>query len=355
MPDIDVIKVLLPATLTFCVGIAITPLITHFLYEYKIWKREGGKMALNGTAAQEFNRLHGARERHVPRMGGLVVWGSATVVIIALSIIASLFPETTSYKLDFLSRAQTWIPFAALLVGGAFGALNDIYDVYGSGQGIRLRTRLAVISALALYIGWWFYAKLGVTAIAIPLFGLLQLSVLIIPFFVLLTLFIYASGTIDGIDGLAGGVFTGVFAAYAGIALFNGQVDLAAFCATLVGAILAFLWFNIPPARFFMTETGTMALTLSLATIVFMTDALGGGFGVFLFPVAGLLLCVTVVTTVLHILARRLWNIRLLRLAPLHHHFEAIGWQPEKVVMRYWVISIITALAAIAFAAMGAY
>lgn len=352
---IDVIKVLLPATLTFCVGITITPLITHFLYEFKIWKREGGKMALNGTAAQEFNRLHGARERHVPRMGGLVVWGSTLVVISTLSIVAAFFPETNQFKLDFLSRAQTWIPFAALLIGGLFGALNDIYDVYGSGHGIRLRTRLVIIGILSLFIGWWFYTKLGVTAIAIPFFGLLQLGVFIIPFFILLTLFIYASGTIDGIDGLAGGVFTGVFAAYAGIALFNGQIDLAAFCTTIVGAILAFLWFNIPPARFFMTETGTMALTLSLATIVFMTDTLGGGFGVFLFPIAGLLLCVTVIATVLHISIRNIWGIRMLRLAPLHHHFEAIGWPPEKVVMRYWVISIITALAAIAFAAMGRY
>jgi phospho-N-acetylmuramoyl-pentapeptide-transferase len=264
------------------------------------------------------------------------------------------FPSTQPFELTFLSRAQTWIPLAALLVGGLFGALNDIYDVYGSGQGIRLRTRLLVIGALSIFIGWWFYAKLGVTALHVPLLGLWQIGFWIIPFFVLMTLFIYASGTIDGIDGLAGGVFTGVFAAYAGVALFNNQVDLAAFCAMLVGGILAFLWFNIPPARFFMTETGTMALTLSLATIVMMTDALADGYGVFLFPVAGLLLCVTVLATVLQITCRRVWGIRLLRIAPLHHHFEAIGWPSHKVTMRYWVISIITALATIALAGMGA-
>lgn len=354
MPDIDILKVLLPATLTFCVGIALTPLVTHYLYAFRIWKREGGKIALNGTVAQEFNRLHGARERQVPRMGGIVVWGSGLIVIVLLEIAGMFFPVTQPFELSFLSRAQTWIPLAALLVGGLFGALNDIYDVYGSGHGIRLRTRLVVIGALSVFIGWWFYAKLGVTAIHIPLFGLWQIGVLIVPFFILMTLFIYASGTIDGIDGLAGGVFTGVFASYAGIALFNGQADLAAFCAMLVGALLAFLWFNIPPARFFMTETGTMALTLSLATIVMMTDTLADGYGIFLFPVAGFLLCITVLATILQITCRRLWGVRLLRIAPLHHHFEAIGWSPEKVTMRYWVISIITALATIALAGMGA-
>jgi phospho-N-acetylmuramoyl-pentapeptide-transferase len=355
MPGIDILKVLLPATLTFCVGIALTPLLTHYLYQFKVWKRAGGKTALaDGQTATEFNRLHGERERQVPRMGGIVIWGSGLLTILALEIAGMFFPSTQPFELTFLSRAQTWIPLAALLVGGLFGALNDIYDVYGSGQGIRLRTRLLVIGALSIFIGWWFYAKLGVTALHVPLLGLWQIGFWIIPFFVLMTLFIYASGTIDGIDGLAGGVFTGVFAAYAGVALFNNQVDLAAFCAMLVGGILAFLWFNIPPARFFMTETGTMALTLSLATIVMMTDALADGYGVFLFPVAGLLLCVTVLATVLQITCRRVWGIRLLRIAPLHHHFEAIGWPSHKVTMRYWVISIITALATIALAGMGA-
>jgi len=217
-----------------------------------------------------------------------------------------------------------------------------------------LRMRLVIIALASASIGWWFYDKLDVTSVMIPLYGPLFLGIFIIPSFILGTLFIYASGTIDGIDGLAGGVFASVFSAYAGIALINAQIDLAAFCAMIVGAVLAFLWFNIPPARFFMTETGTMALTLSLATIVFMTDALGGGFGIALFPVAGVLLCTTVITTVLHILSKKILKKKLLRIAPLHHHFEALGWPSYKVTMRYWVISIIAALFAIALASLGA-
>lgn len=354
MGDITLIKVLTPAILTFCIGIALTPFVTRYLYAYRIWKTRGGKVALDGTTAHEFNRLHGSREREVPRMGGVVVWGSALITITGIAFIAAFFPSVATLKLDFLSRAQTWIPLSALLLGGLLGALNDIYDVYGKGEGIRLRMRLVIIALASAGIGWWFYDKLDVTSVMVPLYGPLFLGIFIIPSFILGTLFIYASGTIDGIDGLAGGVFASVFSAYAGIALINTQIDLAAFCAMIVGAVLAFLWFNIPPARFFMTETGTMALTLSLATIVFMTDALGGGFGIALFPVAGVLLCTTVITTVLHILSKKILKKKLLRIAPLHHHFEALGWPSYKVTMRYWIISIIAALFAIALASVGA-
>lgn len=354
MLEIHILKIFLPAVLTFCVGIALTPFVTQRLYAWRIWKTRGGKHALDGTLAHEFNRLHGSREREVPRMGGVVVWGSALLTIMGIASIAAFFPSVATLKLDFLSRAQTWIPLSALMLGGLLGALNDIYDVYGKGEGIRLRMRLVIIALASAGIGWWFYEKLDVTSVMIPLYGPLFLGIFIIPSFVLGTLFIYASGTIDGIDGLAGGVFASVFSAYTGIALLNNQIDLAAFCAMIVGAVLAFLWFNIPPARFFMTETGTMALTLSLATIVFMTDALGGGFGIALFPIAGILLCVTVVTTVLHILSKKILKKKLLRIAPLHHHFEALGWPSYKVTMRYWVISIIAALCAIALASVGA-
>jgi phospho-N-acetylmuramoyl-pentapeptide-transferase len=209
---------------------------------------------------------------------------------------------------------------------------------------------LIIITLLSCFIGWWFFAKLGIDSIGIPFDGELYLGWFIIPFFVFTTISLYASGVIDGIDGLSGGVFSTIFLSYAGIAFIQTQYDLAAFCATLAGGILAFLWFNIPPARFWMTETGSMSLTLTLAVIVFMTDTLGDGKGILLFPLIGLPLVATAASVLAQVIYKKITGKKLLRIAPLHHHFEAIGWPSYKVVMRYWVISIICAIAGLAIA-----
>jgi phospho-N-acetylmuramoyl-pentapeptide-transferase len=265
-------------------------------------------------------------------------------------VLANFYPRSFFTTFDFFSRSQTLIPTAALLVGAVIGFLNDFYDVKHGGTGLSLRIRLGLITILSGTLGWWFYTKLGVASINIPFDGALHLGVFIIPFFILLTIALYASGVIDGIDGLSGGVFASVFSAYAGIALVQEQYHLAAFCATVVGAILAFLWFNIPPARFWMTETGSMALTLCLATIVFMTDSLGEGNGIALLPIAGLPLVATVFSNILQMSYRKATGRKLFRIAPVHHHFEAIGWPSYKVTMRYWIISIICALLSVAIA-----
>jgi len=344
--------ILIPAILSFIIGILITPLVTYFLYKHKAWKKQGGKVALGGREATEFNRLKGESETKTPRMGGIIIWGSVLITLGGTYILSSLFPETFLANFNYLSRSQTFIPVAMLMLGAMIGFLNDFYDIAHGGKGLRLSVRLLLITVLAGVLGWWFYAKLGVSGVAIPFNGILELGIFIIPFFILLTIMLYASGVIDGIDGLSGGVFAAVFASYAGIAIVQSQYDLAVFCATVVGALLAFLWFNIPPARFWMTETGSMALTLSLAAVVFMTDALGDGNGVFLLLIVGLPLIVTVSSNVLQLLYRRCTGKKLFRIAPLHHHFEAIGWPSYKVTMRYWIISMFCAVIGIIIAAI---
>lgn len=339
----NLINVLVPALLAFIIGIGITPLVTHFLYKYKVWKKQGGKVALNGTEATVFNELKGKDEHKTPRMGGIIIWGSILLTLVVTYAIAAFSVHPLLDGLDFLSKSQTLIPTMTLIAGAFIGFLNDFYDITHQGKGIRLSVRLLLVTLISALLGWWFYSKLDVTGVSIPFDGTLELGVLIIPFFVFLTIALYASGVIDGIDGLSGGVFASIFAAYAGIALIQSQYDIAAFCATTVGAILAFLWFNIPPARYWMTETGTMALTLALATVVFMTDTLGDGFGISLLPIVGLPLVATVASNVLQILYRKATGKKLFKIAPLHHHFEAIGWPSYKVTMRYWIISIICA------------
>ena len=350
MMTFDILKIFIPTAMAFTAGIAITPLVTHYLYKHKVWKKTPGKNGLDGKAAAEFNKLHQKREAETPRMGGIVIWASVVITTIILFVIAKIFPDSLFSSVDFLSRSQTWIPLATLVVGSLIGFLNDFYDVAHEGRGLRLRFRLLFVSVLAAMIGWWFYDKLDVTSLGIPYDGELTLGIFIIPFFILMTLGLYASGVIDGIDGLSGGVFATIFTAYAGVAFYQQQFDLAAFSATVAGATLAFLWFNIPPARFWMTETGTMGLTLTLAVIVFTSDNLGEGHGVALLPIIGFPLVVTVCSNILQILSKKFRKKKLLRIAPLHHHFEAIGWPGYKVTMRYWVISIIAAVIGLSIA-----
>jgi phospho-N-acetylmuramoyl-pentapeptide-transferase len=348
--EYPIFSILIPATLAFMFGILLTPVLTHYLFKYKVWKKTGGKVALNGTVATEFNRLKGDGELKTPRMGGIVIWASVLITIFVLYLLKLLFPNSAFNELFFISRSETWIPFTTLVIGAGVGLLNDYYDVVHGGRGLRLSIRIVIITALSGFIGWWFYSKLGIDSVGIPFDGSIYIGWLIIPFFIFMTISLYASGVIDGIDGLSGGVFSTIFLAYAGIAFNQSQYDLAAFCATVAGGILAFLWFNIPPARFWMTETGSMALTLTLAVVVFMTDELGDGKGILLLPLIGLPLVATAASVLAQVIFKKITGRKLFRIAPIHHHFEAIGWPSTKVVMRYWVISIMCGIAGLAIA-----
>ncbi len=344
----DIVRVLVPAAASFIIGIVLTPLLTHYLYKYKAWKKSAGKIAYDGRVAEEFNRLHIGNEVRAPRMGGIVVWASVLFTTLGIAALAAVLP--LAEQLNFLSRSQTWIPLAALLVGALAGLIDDLYVIRPGGQGLSLRVRLLVVFLLSLFIGWWFWDKLDVIAVNVPFGAPLEIGIFVVPFFILLSLALYASGVIDGIDGLSGGVFATIFASYTVIAFVQEQTDLAAFSAAIVGGLLAFLWFNIPPARFYMSDTGTMGLTLALATIAFMTDSLGGGVGVAVLPIIGFLLVVTVASDILQLVWKKAFGRKIFRIAPLHHHFEAIGWPGTKVVMRYWVLSVVFSFAGVILA-----
>jgi phospho-N-acetylmuramoyl-pentapeptide-transferase len=349
---IDIVKIILPAMLAFFVGIGITPYVAGFLYKYQMWKKKSGKLDRDGNATPIFDALHKDKEVGTPRMGGIIIWASAFIVVSIIWSLSHITPFDIFDKLDFMSRSQTWIPFAALLIGALVGLLDDWLEIKGSRDnvagGLSASKRLFVVGIIGLLVASWFYFKLGVTSIGIPFLGDLQIGWLIIPFFIAVIIVIYSGGVIDGLDGLSGGVFASIFAAYGAIAFSLTQIDLAAFCATIAGAILAFLWFNIPPARFYMTETGSMALTITLAIVAFMTDSLGEGIGFFVLPIIAFPLIASAGSSFIQIYYKRLTGGKKIFLsAPLHHHFEALGWPAYKVVMRYWVLSVIFAIVGI--------
>lgn len=347
----DAARVLIPFIASFAVGIMLAPVLAHNLYKYKAWKKKGGKGKGmgddNGTPL--FDSLHKEREVSTPRLGGILVWSSVfgTAILLALLGFALGGPYA---QLDLVNRGQTWLPLFALLVGGLTGLVDDVLEIRTSTGGLSMRWRLLVVALFGAFAGWWFYAKLGVSSIGLPFLGQLPLGGFFILFFVLVTLVLYASGVIDGIDGLAGGVFSIIFMMYAAIAFAQNQIYLAAFAATVSGSTFAFLWFNIPPARFYLSETGSMALTLALSVTAFSADALGDGIGVSVLPIIALPLFATVAGNVLQVFWKKVFKKKLFRIAPIHHHFEALGWPAYKVTMRYWVVTILAGIFGIAIA-----
>lgn len=349
---IDVVKIFVTTSAAFFIGIAITPFLTDFLYRHKMWKKSSVKLTMDGKEATITGKLHNDTERKLPRMGGVVVWGSVLITAFLFAILASIFPETIFEKLSFLSREQTWLPLFALIAGGLFGLIDDYLVCMEAGTyaggGLSLRARLVFVTLLALAGAWWFYSKLGMDSVHIPFGGDIHLGLWFIPLFVVFMIGIYSGGIIDGIDGLSGGVFASIFTAYAVIAFAQGQIDLAAFSCVVVGGLLAFLWFNIPPARFMNAETGTMALTTSLTVVAFLTKA------VLVLPIIAFILIATSASALIQILSKRYrGGKKIFLVAPLHNHFQALGWPPYKVVMRYWVISVVLALLGTIIALVG--
>lgn len=351
---INIIKIFLPTTLAFILGIAITPRLTAVMYRRKLWKKNN--RATDATITNtDFAKVHNAsQEAATPRVGGVIIWLSVVGTISLMWILSRIFPSDLSRKLDFFSRSQTLVPFASLLLGSLLGLIDDFFEIRGKNQkkggvdkDIQFRyIKICLILVIGVLIGAWFYFKLGVASVAIPFTMLrLHLGAVFIPFFIFILLAVFSTGVIDGMDGLAGGVLAIIFASYAAIAFGKNQIDIAALCGVISGGLLAFLWFNIPPARFYMGETGMMGLLVVLTVVAFLTDT------VLLLPLLALPLAVTSASSFLQIgVYKYFGKRRVFKIAPLHHHFQALGWPREKIVMRYWVVSIICAILGIIIA-----
>lgn len=348
---LNVLKVFAPSAIAFAVGIAMTPALTYYLYKYRMWKKCSGKVAPDGSATPIFNSLHREKEVGTPRMGGVIIWASTLITVGAFWCLSIFFPNEITQKLDFLSRNQTWLPLFTLMVASLVGLIDDWMQVRDGGGsyvgGLSFWKRFSIVILLGLAGGWWFYARLGMSSVHVPFYGDVSLGFFFIPFFVSVMLALFSSSVVDGLDGLAGGVMAAIFASFAGIAFLQNQIDLAAFCSVLLGGILAFLWFNIPPARFYMSETGILGLTTTLTVVAFLTDS------VLVLPIIALPLFITSCSVIIQLFSKRFRGKKVFRVAPLHHHFEAIGWPPYKVVMRYWVISIMMAIIGMIIAIIG--
>ncbi len=230
-----------------------------------------------------------------------------------------------------------------LLSASLVGLSDDLLQIYEGAKkeifmdGIPRKWRTFIVALIGAAGAYWFYYKLGMNSVIIPHFGQINLGIWFIPFFIITMLAVFSGGVIDGVDGLSGGVMASIFSAYGGIAYFQNQIDIAAFCMVITASILAFLWFNIPPARFYMGETGMLGLTATLTTIAFLTNAVA------VLPIIAFPLVVESASSIAQMIARK-FGKKVFKVAPLHNHLMAMGWSRERITMRFWVVSIFCAI-----------
>jgi phospho-N-acetylmuramoyl-pentapeptide-transferase len=316
-----IIRILLLGFLSFMVSMVITPLYTTLAYEKKWWKRQRSE-AWGGKEASVYKKLHAEKhKRNIPTMAGIVF------------VLSVLFVTL----LTNLDRSETWLPLAGMVGSGLIGLIDDWINIRGNGLGIagmRAKIKFGLHSIVALIGGWWFFAKLGVDSIHLPVVGDLYLGFLVvILFWLVVVATANAVNITDGLDGLAGGLLTSSFTAYALIAGLQEQYALAGFCLAIVGALLSYTWFNIYPARFFMGDVGSFALGTALGIIAMQTDT------IYVLPVIGAVYVAETGSVIINRLSKKLRHgKRVFKSSPIHHHFEASGWPETKVTMRFWIL-----------------
>lgn len=323
------------AILAFVLSIATTPIYTTLAYKYRWWKKPR-QNAVTGEKAPVFYKLHAAKhKRHIPTMAGVVVVLAVSVVTLMLN----------------LDRRETWLPLATLVIFGGLGLLDDISNVFllsDKRGGLKPRTQLMALILLSGVAAWWFFYKLGYSLVHLPLLGDINIGWLYIPLFILVVVSSAKAVSItDGLDGLAGGLLAIAFGAFGVLAFLQGNDKLAIFCSTVVGAMLAYTWFNIHPARFFMGQTGSVALGAVLGVVAMLSNL------VFVLPIIGGIFVVEAGSSMLQVASKKILRRKIFLSAPVHHHYEAIGWPETKVTMRFWVMGAIFAAAGMAVAILG--
>ncbi|XOB40868.1 MAG: hypothetical protein ACKKMW_02260 [Candidatus Nealsonbacteria bacterium] len=341
----NVIRLLILSVISAGISFIWAPFLIKLLRRIKFWKKKARTRTITNEEAKVFYSLHKDNKTKVPRGGGLLIWLSVLAMILLFFALSYIDDPWWLKKVNFLSRSETWLPLFALVAGSVVGLIDDALTVFGKGKyvggGMSFIRRLMIVILIGLIGGWWFYVKLAKNTIHIPLIYNFPegINFLIgwwyIPLFVLVMLASWAGGVIDGIDGLAGGIFASIFAGFAVIAFTQQKADLATFCAIISGTLFAFLWFNIPPAKFYMGETGVLGLTSTMTVVAFLTDS------IMVLPIIAGIIVIEVGSIVIQLLSKKFRGKKIWLCTPIHHHFEARGWPSYNVTMRFWLLNLV--------------
>ncbi len=334
-----IVRTLILFIFSFGVAILSAPFLIKILYANKAWKKKPRQETFGGEKIPIFTKLHAEKEVSTPRMGGILIWWTVLIVTAATLLASKFWGGLFWTQMDFVSRSQTWLPIFALISSSLLGLIDDIMIVQNMGKymsgGLRFKVRLLLITLIAFIGAWWFYFKLGWSTLYVPFYGNLQIDGWYILLFVIVVIGTFSSSVIDGLDGLSAGVLLPVFGSFGVIAYIRGAYDLAAFITVIIGALTTYLWFNVHPAKFYMGETGIMGLTVTLAVIAFLTNS------IFFLPLIAFVLVIESASVIIQLIAKKFFHKKVFLSAPIHHHFQALGWPESQVTMRFWIVSAV--------------
>jgi phospho-N-acetylmuramoyl-pentapeptide-transferase len=333
MISLQVVRLLVLAGVSFFVALAVTPFVTKLLYRLR-----AGKQIRNTSEAPVFYQLHQKKEG-TPTMGGIIIWGTVIGLSVLFFALAIAFDGTWSY-LNVVDRAETYLPIIAMLIAALLGFADDVLGTLKKGPnggGMAVKHKLLIYVLLGLLGAWWFYQKLGWTVLSIPFVGTVAIDGWYIPVFIfVIAATAFSANETDGLDGLLGGTSLFTFASLTVVSFALGRYELAAFSSIVIGSLLAFLWFNIYPARFFMGDTGSMALGITMGVIALLTNT-----ALFL-PFFAPILVLESLSVIVQMISKKAFKRKIFISTPIHHHFEALGWPETRVTMRFWIITAVS-------------
>ncbi len=326
---------LILASISFLLAVGWGPVLIRLLRRYGIGKR----IRIDGPQGHQI-------KLGTPTMGGLMIVVPVLLITVALNIY-NLLGRTVIGR-------SIMVPLGVMLAYAVIGGVDDLAGVRGirRGEGLRARQKIIWELGLTFLVALILHYGLGLRSMAIP--GVPE-KIDIGLFYIPLAMFVIigssnAINLTDGLDGLAGIIAASAFGAYGIIAYLQGQVYLVRFCFTVVGACFAFLWYNAHPAQMFMGDTGSLALGATLGTVALMTGQWLLLPIVALVPVGEVLSVVSQVAYFQYTKRRYGQGRRLFKMAPLHHHFELLGWSETQVVQRFWLVELMAAMAGVALA-----
>jgi len=283
-------------------------------------------------------------DQHTVKMGTPTMGG--IMILIPITLLTLLFNAVSILGFNFLGRSVL-LPLITMWAFAVLGAIDDWEGIRGARRGLGMRaiTKFAIQVALAIAIA---FALRDILLVPQLIWFTAEETLNLGPFYVPIAVFIIvgmsnAVNFTDGLDGLAGLISATAFAAFGFVAVLEGQDFLARFCFSLVGALFGFLWFNVHPASLFMGDTGSLSLGATLAVVALMTGQW------LLLPLIAVIPVSEVLSVVIQVLYFKITKgKRFFKMAPLHHHFELIGWSETQVVQRFWLVSLVFTMLGIA-------
>jgi phospho-N-acetylmuramoyl-pentapeptide-transferase len=327
---------------TFLLGFITIPYFIKVLQYAKMWKQ----IRENATIGKAFEFF----KLHAHKTGTPTMWGAMILLTVFFMVLLSIILQKLGFiNNSLVNQKETYLSLFTLMTVGSLWAVDDWMNIkqIGKTKWLSAKFKIFWLFLFALAGAWWFYDKLGWSEILLklPFIPGIELWLLFVPLFVFIILAAANSVNItDGLDGLAGGLLLFAYSVYGYICYDQWLFLLSTLCVSITGALVAFLWFNIKPAKFYMGDVGSLALWANLGLMALLTNTLA------ILIIIGLIFILETLSVILQLGSKKLrkWK-KIFKIAPFHHHLEASGWSEETVVFRLWLVGLLLSVVGIIF------